>query len=265
MKKLNILFGILIGLTIFSCSSDDTSSNNDNDMNEKKLIKVTVEGNYGIYEKQFIYDSDNNVTEIESSFTEFGQTISDVHNTVFSYNNNLIISAINYEDGTLFNTIEFNYSNDNLIEKIVYDADGIEDEKFEFTYNSSDQVEILNYYVESDLQQTQNFTYDTNANIIVIDDIDYSEIQYDTNQTPSNSFTNSNKIIFEAESFLMNIGQNNETNRTTTYNYSQANEVIIQFATTITYDSDNYPISKIVTQTEDNTTVSLRTTTFEYE
>jgi hypothetical protein len=266
MKKLNLLLGILIGLTIFSCSSDDSNPSEEPELNEKKLIKVTEEGTYGIYEKLYIYDSDNNVTEIESSFTEFGQTDSDLHNTVFSYENNLIVSAINYEDGTLYKTYEFNYSNDNLIERIIYDSNGIEDEKLEFTYNSNNEIESFNYYVESDLQQTQDFTYNTNGNIITAEDTDYSEIQYDTNPTPSNNFTNSNKVIFGTESLIMNLCGNNETNRTTTYNNSLPSETIRHFETSITYDTDNYPLSKILVQTDNSgNEINTRTTTFEYE
>jgi hypothetical protein len=234
---------------------------------EKKLIRTSEEGNYGIYDKLYIYDLDNNVTEIQSSFTEFGETTSDIHNTVFSYENNLIVSAIDYEDGTLYKTIKFNYSNDNLTERIAYDSDGIEDEKLEFTYNSNNEIESFNYYVESDLQQVQNFTYNANGNIIIAEDSDYSEIQYDANPTPSNSFTNSNKIIFATESLLMNLCGNNETNRTTTYNYSHSNEVIHHYETSLTYDTDNYPLSKILTETDSNNNNLriVRTTTFEYE
>lgn len=266
MKKLNLLLGVLIGLSMFSCSSDDSNSNEEPGLNEKKLIRVIEEGNYGTYEKLYMYDSDNNVSEIESSFTELGQTNSDVYHTIFNYENNLIISATHNNNGSLYRTFEFNYLNNNLIERIIYDANGIEDEKLEFTYNSDNQIESYNYYVETEFQQTVNFTYDTNGNIITAEDTDYSEIQYDTHSTPSDAFTNSNKIIFEAESLLMNLCGNNETNRTTTYNYLLPNEVIYHFETSITYDADNYPLSKIVTETDNNNNQRIvRTTTFEYE
>lgn len=267
MKKLNLLLVFLITLTIFSCSSDENNSSEDPELIEKKLIKVSEEGNYGIYEKLYIYNSDNNVSEIESSFTEFGQIPSDIHNTIFSYENNLPVSAIDYENGTLYKTYEFNYSNDKLTERIIYDSNGIEDEKLELTYNTNNEVESFNYYVDSSLQQTQYFTYNANGNIIIAEDTDYSEIEYDTSPTPSGNFTNSNKIIFEAESLIMNLCGNNETNRIITYNYSLPNEVLYNYETTITYDSDNYPINKILTETDSNNSNQriVRTTTFEYE
>ncbi|MFD2917763.1 hypothetical protein [Psychroserpens luteus] len=266
MKKLNLLLAIIITLTIFSCTSDDNISSEEPELTEKKLTKVSEEGNYGIYEKLYIYNSDNNVTEMESSFTEFGQTASDLHNTVFSYENNLVVSAIDYENGALYKTYEFNYSNDNLTERIIYDSDGIEDERIEFTYNSNNEIESFDYYVDSILQQTRNFTYNTNGNIIIAEDIDYSEIEYDTNPTPSSNFTSSNKIIFGAESLIMNLCGNNETMRITNYNNSLPSETVRNFETTITYDTDNYPLSKVLVQTDNSgNEINTRTTTFEYE
>lgn len=265
MKKLNIVL-VLFGLIFLSCSSDDNSLNKEPELNSKKLIKVTQEGNYGIYEKQYFYDSNNRVTEIESSFTEFGQTTSDIHNIIFSYDNNLIVSAIDYENDVVYKTFEFNYSDDNLTEKIIYDSNEVEEEKLEFTYNSNNKVESFNYYVESNLQQTQNFIYNASGNIMLVEDVDYCEIQYDTNPTPSDNFTHSNKIILEAESILVSLSSNNEINKTTTYNYSQPGETIRHFVTTITYDADNYPVSKVVVQTDNNgNEINTRTTIFEYE
>jgi hypothetical protein len=266
MKNLNLLLIIIIGLTIFSCSSDDSNSNEEPQLNEKKLIRTTEEGDYGIYEKLYIYDSENNVSEIESSFTEFEQPTSDIYNTIYTYENNLIVSAIHYQNGILFRTFVFNYSNDNLNERIIYDSNGIEDEKLEFTYNSDNKVESFNFYVDSQFQQTQNFVYDTNGNIIIAEDTDHSEIQYDTNPSPSHNFTNFNGVIFETENLLLNLCENNETSRTTTYNYSLPGEITYQYQTSITYDTNNYPLSKILTETDDNNNQRIvRTTTFQYE
>jgi hypothetical protein len=264
MKKIKLLIGIIIGLTILSCSSDDNDIINEPDLTVKKLIKITEEGTYGIYERDFIYEM-NNVVKIESSFTEFGQTSSELQNTVFTYENDLIVSAIDYQNGTSYRTYEFNYTNGKLTERRVFNSSGTEIEKLEFNYNSNNEVNSYNYYIEGDLQQVQNFTY-TNQNITIAEDIDYSEIQYDTNPTPSNNFTDSNKIIFGAEFLLMSLCQNNETNRTTTYNYLQPSETIRNFETSITYDSDNYPIKKILVQTDTNgNVINTRTTDFDYE
>ncbi|WP_431136078.1 hypothetical protein [Psychroserpens mesophilus] len=266
MKTSHLLLGLLIGLTIWSCSSDDSNSNEEPELIEKKLIKVTEEGTYGIYEKLYVYDSDNHVTEIESSFTEFGQTTSDTHNMVFNYENEVIVSAIDYENGILYQTHAFNYLNDYLIESIIYDSNGIEEEKLVFTYNSNNEIESVDYYVDSELQQTQSFTYNSNGNIILAEDIDSSEIQYDANPTPSHHFTTSNKIIFGAESLMMNLSENNETNRTTIYNNSLPVETVRHFETSITYDTDSYPVTKVVVQTDNSgNEINIRTTTFEYE
>lgn len=267
MSKLNVLLGIIIGLTILSCSSDNDEPNNPTlpDETNKKIIKSTEEGTYGVYEIIYVYNSDDIVTEIESSFTEFGQNIpEDIHNIVYTYENDLVISAIVYENDELYLTIEYNYINDRLTERVSYTSNGIEDEKMVYLYNMNDEVNGINYYVEEILQQEMSFTYQ-NGNISITDDnTDYSEISYDTNPTPYAYFSDTNKIIF-GQFLIQSLSDNNIVNEIRTYNVGGSNESTRNYETTITYDSDNYPTTKILTETYNNNTNTIRTTTFEYE
>lgn len=267
MSKLNLLLGIIIGLTILSCSSDNDEPNNPTPQDEtnKKLIKITEEGTYGIYEIIYAYNSDDIVTEIESSFTEFGQNIpEDIHNVVYTYENDLVISAIVYENDELYLTIAYNYINDRLTEEIRYTLNGMEDEKMVYLYNMNDEVNGFNYYVEEILQQEMSYVY-SNGNITIAEDSsDHLEISYDSNPTPYSNFSDTNKIIF-GPLLIQSLSENNIVNEIRTYNVGSSNESIRNYETTITYDSDNYPITKILTETYNNNTNTIRTTIFEYE
>jgi len=268
MNKLNILFIILIGLTINSCSNEDTTDI-EIPQNEKKLIKINMTDNYGEYENQFIYDSNNNVIEINNEFTEFGETNSDLLKEVFSYENSLVTSGLAYRNGELYLTYEFNYSNNQLVERISYTTNGTEDEKYEFNYTSNGEINSFNYYVEEDLQQVINFTYNNDGNIIITEDgTNYSEIQYDINPTPYDNFSYPNKIIFAQynSNIINHICKNNVTNEIRTYNNNSSNEQVFNYLTTITYDSDNFPLSKTLVETNSNNEQrTVRTISYEYE
>jgi len=267
MSKLNVLLGIIIGLTILSCSSDNDEPNNPTlpDETNKKLIKSTEEGTYGVYEIIYVYNSDDIVTEIESSFTEFGQNIpEDIHNIVYTYENNLVVSAIVYENDELYQTIDYNYENDRLTEEISYTSSGTEDEKMAYQYNANGELSGFNFYVEEIPQQVMSYTY-LNGNVVTTEDnSDYSEITHDTNPSPYDYFTDTNKIIF-GPLLVQSLSENNIVNEIKTYNVGNSNESIRNYATNITYDSDNYPTTKILTETNNNNTNTIRTTTFEYE
>lgn len=55
MKKLNLLFGILIGLSIISCSS--------NDKNDENLIKGGIQIGDVFYETPYVYLNDENIND----------------------------------------------------------------------------------------------------------------------------------------------------------------------------------------------------------
>lgn len=268
MKKLNILFIVLIGLTINSCSDENTNEVA-TPQNGKKLIKINMTDNYGDYEDLFIYDSNNNVIEIDKKFTEFGETNSDLVKEVFSYENNLVTSGLTYRNGELSLSYEFNYSNNQLVEIISYTTNGTEDEKYEFNYNLNGEINSLNYYVEEDLQQVINFTYNNDGNIIITEDrTDYSEIQYDINPTPYDSFSYANKIIFARynSNIINHICENNVTNEIRTYNKNSSNEQVYNYLTTISYDSNNFPLSKTLVEINSNNEQrTVRTISYEYE
>ncbi|WP_340199485.1 hypothetical protein [Ascidiimonas sp. W6] len=268
MKKLNVFIRIFIGLLIFSCVSDDDNSQPISEANKKRLIKLTKESDYQNNERYFFYDSDNNVTNIKT-FSPLDQSTPDVFNIIFNYENNLIISSSVYKNQALIRTIEYNYLNDNLTEMVFYDANGIKDDKLDFLYNSENRVDSIyshSSYIENDSQRADNFTYNTNGNIVIAEGYFHRQFQYDTNPTPSNNFTNANKIIFAADSFTNTFCENNQIKCTLTTYREGHDPYIRHINTSIIYDADDYPIHKTIFQTKDDGTVmSTETMTFEYE
>ena len=109
MKKLKLLFGILIGLTILSCSSDD--DNTQNAENELVGIWVRIDSNE-TFEERYTFNSDEtgNVYFLDGSFsnsTDFNWT---------TENNILTLSNDEPEPnpGSFMTTFSFN-SNGQLV------------------------------------------------------------------------------------------------------------------------------------------------------
>lgn len=265
MKKLNLLLNILFGLMIISCSSDEENQT-ETETSVKKLITENITDTHGNFERTFTYNSGNNVIEINNIYSGDDQFIATLTKTVFTYQNNIIVSANSYEDGDLFLTDEFNYSNGELIEIISYNPDGTEYSKREYNYNSNGRINSLNYYVEEQLQQILNLTYSINNNINIAEDgTDNFEFQFDQNPSSYDNFSYSNKIIFTYVSLFENFSENNLIRQTTTYNENSANEDIYIYDTTIQYDSDSYPIEKTTIQTYNGVQSTRRVVTYEYE
>jgi YD repeat-containing protein len=124
MKNLNILLGLVIGLSIICCSSNNSENNN----SQKKLTKITyitLGGGIRLVQN-LIYDTNGNLIEIidDEGFVT----------TTYSYNNsNLLVKKVDYQDNdddTSFEIIKnISYNNENKISNIeelfnVYHLDG---------------------------------------------------------------------------------------------------------------------------------------------
>jgi len=266
MKKLNLFIGLLIGFMILSCSDDNDNPQQEPEETVKKLISESITTSHGNFERTFVYNSENKVTDINSVYTGDDQWTADLTNTTFIYEDNKITSATTHEDGELYTTSLFNYSNDQLIELIIKDANGIEGSKMEFNYNSQGKVNGFNYYVDQQLQHVMSFEYDAVGNLTNAEDgIDNYDFQFDQNTSAFKYFSYAEKIIFAYGGIYENISKNNMTSQTITYNANSTSEVIFYYNTTIDYDNENYPLNKTTIQTYNDTDSTLRTIVYEYE
>ena len=145
MKKLNILLGILLGLTLICCSADISTNNN----SQKKLTKITysyLDGQIRLV-KNFVYDSDNNLIEINDA-------------------NGLVSSSYTYNNAnSLSKIVDYQYNDDQtnfeIIKNISYNSDSkiSEIEELFNVYNSKDgTLNYQNYLIKKITYSDNNIT-----------------------------------------------------------------------------------------------------------
>ena len=145
MKKLNILLGILLGLTLICCSADISTNNN----SQKKLTKITysyLDGQIRLV-KNFVYDSDNNLIEINDA--------NGLVSSSYTYNNaNSLIKIVDYQ----YNDDQTNFE---IIKNISYNSDSkiSEIEELFNVYNSKDgTLNYQNYLIKKITYSDNNIT-----------------------------------------------------------------------------------------------------------
>ncbi len=161
MKKLNLLFTLLLGLTIIACSSDDNSaSENEETIRLYKKSEVYYESTI-VFDKTVNYNSENNIQSIITND--------------YTYSSNTI--TVNYSGSTISSITEINNFENPLDpdQNVTYEIT-IENNKI--TMTSGDfAVEIYhsNGYVDSTKEintanlivfAEQIFTRDSNQNLI---------------------------------------------------------------------------------------------------
>lgn len=156
MKNLKILIGLILGLTLIGCSSDDA----DNNGSQKKLTKIIHNVNgHVILTQNLLYDKNNNLIEIndENGLVESSYNYNSINN---------IIQVIDYQyndDNSNFEMIKnISYNNDNKISNI---------EEIFNVYNADDGT--LNYQNNSN----RIVTYGNNSISIVYDDISNRKVE----------------------------------------------------------------------------------------
>lgn len=262
MKKLYVLTGIFAMLFIYACSSDDMSESPVPEANKKKLIRMTFESDNDYYERYFYYNEEDKVFRT----TRFYGNTTIVQDTYYEYENNLIVASKSYSDLQLTGAREFNYVNNNLIEIISYNKEGNQIHKLEFAHNLENRIRTIYTEVENSTTTDPfvNFAYNTDGNAIEMRiRRSFTQMEYDTNPKPGNNFTYANRFILNPQHHLyLNLSENNrlksdEDPSSTHYSYITT--------TTITYDTDNYPVQKIFGKRLHENVVSIEKMTFQYE
>jgi len=130
MNKPKLLFGILIGLLILSCSSDDNSNdtNQDDLVGTWNLVSIENQGNDVMVidcqtEQNIIYNSNNSGTETAPE--EITQTPCEFNTAEFSWNRDgNQVTRMVAEEGT--NVIEILLLNENNLQTVVIERNGIQ-------------------------------------------------------------------------------------------------------------------------------------------
>lgn len=254
MKKLNLFIGILIGLTILSCSSDDNNGTDDQTPEEmtKLLKKMTFSGN-GNYSLTLFYNTDDKLDRIESAGT------GDDFIKQFYYDNGVLDRA-EFQDlnGVSDGSIEqYVYDNGLLIERQDFYNTTTLDERFLYSFNNSN-IDNIQYIGNGQTTYSEEyiFEYDSNNNVLsrkhdylntAISDQELT-FTYDNKKSP---FLNLEPNIVLIDDFFSFV--NNPTSQILTD--LSNNSVISEKNYTYTYDNDDYAISR---------TDGTETITYEY-
>ncbi|SFC77548.1 hypothetical protein [Flavobacterium phragmitis] len=196
MKKIIIL---LIGFLAVSCTNDDSK--------ESELVSITTD----YYADNILWDS--------SKYYYSNSKLEDVKNldkshTNYSYNNNLIATASNYEpDGFLFSTNKYTFdSNDRLTEFAVVFSDNSEI-KYTITYNETTILVTYKHYNGNAIV----YEFGLNANKQII-----SKKTISVNGAPPRANSLRYQYTYEGQNLVAVTSFNAETNVTTplvTYTY----------------------------------------------
>jgi len=173
MKLLNIFLGILLGLTIISCASDDTPENN----SRKKITQITYSypnGQIRLTEK-FIYDANDNLKEVINA-------------------NGLILRSFSYDNlNFLIKVIDYHYNDNQFLYEVIK----------KISYNSNNKIdnieELFNVYdsngnFDHQYSRNKNIIYGNNTIKSISDGIDNNTVE----------FTISDNLITRAKIFYGN-------------------------------------------------------------
>jgi hypothetical protein len=159
MKKLNLLIGILIGLTILACSSDDDSSENNNQETNRFYKKSEVYSNSNlVFDKTLNYNSDNKIQSIITN--DFGYNTETI---TVTYSGNTITAINEIDDFENPNNTDQNVTYDVTIEnnKITLESDNFTIE----IYHSNGYVDSTREFNPSTFTE-QIFTRNSNLNLV---------------------------------------------------------------------------------------------------
>lgn len=268
MKNLNLVIGILIGITILSCSSDNdnTNSGNPNENNLKKITSLQIMEN-GKLVGQYDFEYEN---ERLSSITEVGD-----ERIVFSYSDDRIVLAEEFNfTGSEYNELDettiYIFENGLLVSDLEEFIEG-GGNRHEYEFNSNGQITEYDFFqCPSNFNDcipagSRIFEYDTNSNIItetqtnnnsnIIFSREYSN--YDDKNHPFAGISIETRRLFW--NYFQSMNLNNYSSLT---RFDSNGTETGSSSFTFTYDSDDFPTEIIETN---NTTSELTTYNFIYE
>lgn len=179
MKKLNLLIGILIGLSILSCSSDNQSEIVNSPNFIPKLLKQIINSE-GYWHKYF-YNEQNQIKLITQTSNQIT-----LDSTYFFYNNNKLsrtIQRIHVPITGVVNTeITFNEFNSRIATGTykIFKDDGtvFQDQTFEYTFINNLVKSIKYFNIDGTKSSEKNYTHDVTGNLTNL-----TEIWFNSNNT----------------------------------------------------------------------------------
>ncbi|MCB9201939.1 MAG: hypothetical protein H6604_02660 [Flavobacteriales bacterium] len=248
MKKIHLkLIALLVVATLFSCNSDDDSSQISRKVKKIKTLKTVnylSAGGSSEHYANYEYEGNRLSKVISYSINNFYE-INNYRDTItFEYPNDMLVKMNNKQN------IDYIYHKNNRIDSIIHEYKDLFDgtvwtNKAVYEYNK-DGYKIYDYDSEKDLDIISEFKL-SNNNLTYVKHqykdgsyIIYQDFKYDDKNSP-----------YQSEFFNLDYGifRENKNNIISNYQIEFNIGVIYPRYTTFTseikYDSDNYPIEKL--------------------
>lgn len=227
MKKIILCLGIL-AITLSSCSSDSDSSNNSsNDVLVTKIVYRSITDDY-TETVDYTYNGNKIIKGIYDDGSE----------EIYTYQGNLITKIEIVEDGEVTYTETFTYNSSDRLVSYLVEEDGFTDQET-FVYNGDGTV--TSTIGSGGASATRTLHFDNDELVKIVETGAGGRIYnytYDAKNSPFRNVTGYDKIanvvIGDHEFF------GRKQNITSIY---ESTEDVAYTTNTMTYNSDNYPIT----------------------
>jgi len=266
MKKLNLLLGILIGLTILSCSSDN-SNNEESPSDKSKLIKkITITQN-GTPQSIFTFEYSNDklisLTEELDNKTEYNYSGNQLNYELrLEYNFSTSSYDLEYE------RTDFEYQS-NILKSDLVTENGNYKEKQDYVLNTNGKMieydfyyyfinewysggsRLFEYVSGNITKETQT---DNNDNVVF-----KHQYTYDDKKHPLVNLD----IQIRRQIWGYRLNSMNENNILSYSTYDGNDNLQSSFTYTYIYDNDGYPVER--EKLESSTNQVIETILYKYE
>ena len=239
MKKILTLVSA-IALVFTSCSSDDSATNENENILLKKTI-LTEGGNTETYD--WTYDGNKLVSNISNDGSKL----------LYTYTGDLLTKVQEFDGASLEFTTNYFYNNGKLVSMEEISTGSSQKERTDYTYNSDGTVSFTKYSIVIATNATSTINngklFFANNNVIKREEIStYSTITttylYDDKKNPFMNVVGLDKLFDETRSSKNNVVKETEvvenTSGGTTNTYITTN--------VYTYNASGYPITVVETQ-----------------
>ena len=254
MKKLFLLLSF-ISIVLTSCSSNDSASNNEVYVLPSKTIYTNNAGQ--VFTTHYTYNGNKIVSA----------NMSNIIRRDYTYTNDLItkLEFVNVSSEFISSRYIFTYdSSQRLVQEVSTDIVNNLGIKSVYVYNNDGTVNETVYIgtttAQNTLESSSKHFVGTNGEIIKVETYTSAgtttyNYNYDNKNNPFKYVLNLNKIQSFGNNFY------NQINSTTT---DPSNVIINTSTSSYTYNSDNFPLSVVVTSVSNSGSTSTTSTQYFY-
>ena len=247
----NLFIVLLLSTALFTACNDEKEDEVANVCNLEQVIYKANDPGEEDYIETFTYDGASNITKISSKevYESNGETITDIYEILFTYENGKVVKADTYDGDVRDNVIIVEYTSDNLLSKLTSTdiGDGYIDE-YRITYSGTTPTQFENWdnYSGGDGGLTLSYSIKitfTGENVTkeVEDDGDVNLYTYDNKINPFKG----NVAYFIAATSPVTFFS---TNNVVTNKYEYVDDDGESYISTYEYNADGYPVKETETE-----------------